>query len=189
MRRTYTKTKLYFLLFAIVSFLYFGCSESRTDSTNTQTEILDNHLGSNLNAENQKVDNEITYEGDWLLTNSLFDSILTFKRIEESDSQTIYGKKFSFNADKLIYEHFNPVPTCGNGMFFMDTCSFNVENNIFRFNFKGGYMVESRFDYTAEYILSENSGKIMELERIATIHKITNRMFNEQQTNTVFRTY
>lgn len=154
-------------LYIFSLFLFIGCNTEYQ-----KIRALEND--SNVNTLTHFSESETTYypnnyEGEWLLTSNLFDSLLTFKRVELSDSSVIFGKKFSFEEGSLKYDDFNPVPSCGNGMFYMDTCHYKIKDNYFTFNFSGGFMVESIFDYSAEYKLIDKNKKYMTLKRIVIL--------------------
>lgn len=114
-------------------------------------------------------------EGEWLLTSELFDTLLTFKRIEWSDSSIVFGKKFTFEGDKLKFDNFNRVPTCGNGLLYIDSCAFQMQDTNFTFYIKGGHMLESTFEYQAKFILRHKDVKNISFSLVeALMDKKTN---------------
>jgi hypothetical protein len=110
--------------------------------------------------------NPDSHEGEWLLTNEIFDSLLTFKRIEWSDSFIVYGKKFTFEGDKLKFDNFNPVQTCGNGLLYIDSCAYQMQDKNFTFYFKGGHNLESIFEFQAKYLLEHRDEKNITFSRV-----------------------
>lgn len=116
-----------------------------------------------------------SHEGEWLLTSNLFDSMLTFKRIELSDSSVVYGKKFTFEDNNLKYSDYNPVPTCGNGMFYIDSCNYQMQDKNFTFYFKGGYFLDSGFEYRAKYVMKHRGEK--------NISFLRTEILNDEKTN------
>lgn len=105
-------------------------------------------------------------EGEWLLTSELFDTLLTFKRLELSDSSIVFGKKFTFEGEKLKFDKFNPVPTCGNGLLYIDSCAYQMQDTNFTFYFKGGHILESIFEFQAKYLLEHRDEKNITFSRV-----------------------
>ena len=151
-----------------IALLLFGCGQISNENHATATATFETDT---LTAPKEPVERSYPedHEGEWLLTSKLFDSLLTFKRIEISDSLIVYGKKFTFNGEDLKFEHFNPVPACGNGMFYMDSCAYQMENKNFTFFFKGGHTFESNFLYSAEYMLKTKNDKQISFVKTATL--------------------
>ncbi len=113
------------------------------------------------------------YEGDWLLDKgNIFDPVLVFRKETPGDSSIIYGKKFTILGNKMIYTAFNPVPACGNGMFYLDSCSLLLNEDKIELSFVGGYRVESRFDYSADYFITRENEDRFYLTRKNVIRDI-----------------
>jgi len=161
----------------LIIFLLVGCkidSEKNKFVTNDLSIDPVTHL-----TKPQELTHPQNHEGEWLLTSNLFDSLLTFRRIELSDSLTVYGKKFTFEKETLKYEDFNPVPSSGNGMFYMDTCDYQMKDDDFIFYFKGGYLVESSFEYRAKYTLLSVREKQIRFKRTKTFKHKKKSIFEE----------
>jgi len=107
------------------------------------------------NVNSQEVINSFNLEGDWLVTTNLFDSIIIFNRIENPDSSIPYGSQFTFNKESLTYKDLNPAPSCGNGIFFIDSCAYENTSQNFTLFLKGGYAIQSNFIYSAKYLLKK----------------------------------
>ncbi len=103
-------------------------------------------------------ENANTYNGQWLLTNrNIFDSILVFKKIEDADSTVVLGHKYSINGSEMKFSVLNPMPQCGNGTFYLDSCKFIQNNEEIVLDLKGGYLVQSTFVYKASYTPKDKS--------------------------------
>ena len=119
----------------------------------------------------------LSHEGEWLLTSNLFDSLLTFRRIIKSDSSIVFGKQFTFDRENLKFKHFNPVPSCGNGMFYMDSCAYFKEDELFTIFLKGGYMLESSFIFNAKYLRTHMDNSNFTLSRTEIIKNEKSSIF------------
>lgn len=133
--------------------------------------------------ETEKQSYPTDHKGEWLLKSNLFDSLLTFKRIELLDSSVIFGKKFNFEDSALKYEDFNPVPRCGNGMFYMDTSQYEIKDSYITLNFRGGFIAESSFDYSAKYVFIDKGYKHMTLKRIEILKYDRKNFYDEINKN------
>ncbi len=137
------------ILTIIIALFFYNCNQKSTQPIieEAQSTIQEN------------------YEGDWLVTTNIFDSTLTFNRIEQPDSVIPYGSKFTFNKENLNYKDLNPAPSCGNGIFFLDSCAYQKENKQLTLFFKGGYAMEYNFIYKAKYLLQEKTDSAFTLIR------------------------
>ena len=143
------KTSVRSTLIFLASFFLYSCNQKSTENITKETD--------------KNIFSEI-YDGDWLITTNIFDSILTFNRIENKDSLP-YGSLFTFYKGNLTHEDLSPPAPCGNGAFFIDSCAYEKTNQNFTLYLKGGYLVESNFIYRAKYLLKDNKKSQFKLIR------------------------
>ncbi|MDG1476157.1 MAG: hypothetical protein P8Q14_03350 [Vicingaceae bacterium] len=117
------------------------------------------------NVNSKEANNSNDLEGNWLVNTNLFDSTITFNRIESLDSSISYGSQFTFNKESLTYKGLNTTPSCGNGVLFIDSCAYEKTNQNFTLFLKGGYAIQSNFTYSAKYLLKKEDNSKFTLIR------------------------
>ena len=163
-----TLAKTVSILTILISTLLFSCCQNSTKKRETQLESKSNEIAKKFEEKTSSTYLN-PFETSWLLTSGLFDSILSFKRIQLSDSSKKFGKKFIFNNGDLKFEQFNAVPSCGHGILYLDSCSYAEKNEIFTFYFKGGHFLETTFVYSAKFKLKAKDELEFTFTRIETI--------------------
>jgi len=158
------------LLIVLLVLLVASCNQKNSESGNNlldSIKLKNINMVNNVNKITQDSNNtSLRFNGNWLLdNNNIFDPVLVFRKETPGDSVIIYGKKFTIHGNKMVYTAFNPTPACGNGMFYLDSCRFVLNEDKIEISFKGGYRAESRFDYIADYIVKKENSDTFYLSR------------------------
>ncbi len=117
-------------------------------------------------------------KGEWLLTNHLFDSLLHLTRIETIDTVNTQ-RKFIFGNGKLNYELFSSEPSCGIGTLYLDSSHYQINHDTITFYFKGGYALDSKFQYNAQYLIDKKAENELIFKKVKTLLDTTQYIDDE----------
>jgi hypothetical protein len=82
-----------------------------------------------VSCENSKAIDSSSYDvsGKWILQNqSVFDSVLNFRKQTIADSNLFWAKEFEFSDSNISYSAINAITRCGNGIFYLDSTNYKA---------------------------------------------------------------